>query len=574
MEQNSQNLRKNQDTNPAQLEGTVLLEWYRPDNAEPSDSCGAETQEIKVLSRVLEYPPEDQQTVRSAEEFVAHRKRFLAAAKKLSEQKIPHLPELTSCVEMNEAVHCVFSHQSCERLSDSDFPRTAAYIRSLGIALCDTYIAAHRAGLLCGRLTSADIQLAKDGTFYLLPENILLTTADGTSDRTADMHILTSFLSGMMASLDSEDDSTDAAILKNVLQYGYQDAELLKKALICEDAALKKPQTLRSSRKPAIRAVLCVLFLLISAAGIFWFGREGLPLSLCLKLGLIRNDVISVWMPMDAALDETETQQMYSKLTAGFERKYPGYGVNLVIFADDSFTEALETNADRGELPVVFMNTEEEIVQGMAADLHLLTQSLDSTYLTDMTSFETMIPLGCSLPMLYYHVSDKDEQDAETIAFSEIDSEIGFDRSASAFADAFTDGNVTENSFSDFLESRSEIPVLASSTCIAAAEDSALHSGAVRMLPVSVNGTYPVQYEMYCTINESKDWNSKHIGMLWLQYLLTEEAQQIMFAEYYSALPMHSNVLPQTIGNHEALRMIEDIQPGFDTHILQQGGAK
>lgn len=89
------------------------------------------------------------------------------------------------------------------------------------------------------------------------------------------------------------------------------------------------------------------------------------------------------------------------------------------------------------------------------------------------------------------------------------------------------------------------------------------------MLPVSVNGAYPLQYEMYCTVNKNKDWNSQRIGMLWLQYLLTEEAQQIMFAEYYSALPMHSDVLPQTLENHDALSVIGNIQPEIDSSALQ-----
>jgi ABC-type Fe3+ transport system substrate-binding protein len=57
--------------------------------------------------------------------------------------------------------------------------------------------------------------------------------------------------------------------------------------------------------------------------------------------------------------------------------------------------------------------------------------------------------------------------------------------------------------------------------------------------------------------------------MLWIQYLLTEEAQQIMFAEYYSALPIHDAVFAQTIENHDALSFISTIRDDIDGSALQ-----
>lgn len=517
---------------------------------------------------------EDGAAVLSQTGFQEYRARFLAAAKKLKKYTAPHMPVLTEYIEENGTVYCVFPRRAGRTLQHTEFPRTAGYLRSLGIALCETFASLHNAGLYYGRLTSAEICIFDGGEFQLSPLPLLEHAAEGNADRTSDMHILTSYLSGLQTGfISNEDESHDAAILRNVLQYGYQDAELLRDALICADDSLNKPRTSRRSRRPAILAVLCALFLLLGTAGAVYLGRDHLPLSLCTRLGLIREDVISVWMPMDTALDESEIQGMYQKLTAGFERSYPGFGVNLVIYADDSFGNALDFAATGEEPPVVFMNASDEIVQEAAADLTLLTDSLETVYLADMTSFDTIIPLGCSLPALYYNAYTYEETDQTTIEYDDIDESVCYDASVSQLIQ-LTGGNHTESPFSAFLQNRSDAPLLASTTCLAAAERSAINSGAVRMLPVALNGAYALQYEMYCSINKDKDWNSQRIGMLWIQYLLTEEAQQIMFAEYYSALPLHEEVLTQTIENHESLSVIREIQEAIDTESLRQGGAR
>ncbi len=574
MELYSQNLTNQQNAVPALPADTELCGWrIKNTAAEMRDGIFYDVTASEQEACMLEYLPadrvqraEDGVIVTSEKGFAEYRKRFLSAGKLLCAEKIPHLPEMLSCAE-DHGTACMFFHwQEGTALTEVSFPRTAAYIRSLGIALCETYIALHRADLHYGRLTVAQIRIQPDGTFLLDPAPILFTAAEGEDDRTADMHILTSFLSGLLAGVDSDDkDDVDAAILRNVLQYGYQDAVLLQKALICETNDVEKPKTSHSSKKPILRAILCAAFLAAGAFAAFRIGRDHLPLDVCRKLGLIRSDVISVWMPMDTALDETQTQAMYQKLTTGFERKYPGFGVDLMIYADDSFLDTLDA-----EQPVVFMNTDAEAVQNLAMDLTMLTDSLGDSYLADMSDFTKMIPLGCSLPVFWYHADLCDAPGSELSAAEE----IACDPSAAQFMQAFGETEYTEAVFADFLEARGKQPLLGSTRCLIESEQSAVHSGAVQMVPVSVDGSYPLQYEMYCSINDAADWNSERIAMLWIQYLLTEEAQQIMFAEYYSALPMREDVLQQTIENHDALRFITDIQQEIDTEALQQGGAR
>ncbi len=530
---------------------------------------GVDTEETCAI---VEYLPEtdairaqDGVTVEPQGNFAKGKTRFLKAANALLKNPVPYLPVFYEVFEENGTVYCTFQQSEGESLAQTDFPRTATYIRSLGIALCDTYIALHRMGLLCGRLSASQILLASDGTFTLCPDCILEAAADGSSDTTEDMHILTTFLSGLCGSMDEEEE--DAEILRNVLQYGYQDAELLRSALICEENSLAKPRTARTSVKPLLRFLLCLLFLAAAAAGVFWLGRNHLPLGLCVKLGLVQDDVISVWMPIEPALDEMETQAMYQALTTGFENKYPGCGVNLVIYADDSFDDALLSTA---EPPTVFMNTQNAQIVQNAADLSLLTRSLPDNYLVNLHSFTNTIPLGCSLTALYYNASSCEMEEADFVEYADIAEDIPYDSSAEKFL-AKTDSAHTRQvlPFTEFLASRSDAPLLAGTSRIAIVERNALTSGAVRMLPVSVDGSYPLQAEMCCTVNADVDWNSQRIGMLWIQYLLTEEAQQIMFAEYYSALPIHDAVFAQTIENHDALSFISTIRDDIDGSALQ-----
>ncbi len=569
------------ESTPALAENYVLHERYRLIKAVSDSSFGITYLAVHIesgaLFRICECAPmraENGIDVPKTAETKACKRRFLNAAKILLGCTIPHLPPLEEYFEENGTVYCIFPERDTIPLSQADIPRTPAYVRSLGIALCDTYAQLHRNGLFYGMLSQTEILLCGDGDFLLVPDRIFDSIADDAMDRTADMHILTAFLSGFLMLFDDEEEEQTAhpslPILRNVLQYGYQNADLLKKALISADGGEKEPKTFQSSVKPLIRGVLCLCCLAAAAAATMYVGRNKLPLSVCMKLGLIQKDVISVWMPFREGADEKETQEMYSKLTEGFERKYAGYGVDLIIYADDSFDDALDFETHSAAPPTVFMDTQHETVQHLAADLSVLTDSLEDVYLADMKSFETALPLGCSVPALYYNAYSHEQMDVPTITYSEIGMDVPYDESASAFVE-YADGDAvhTQGDFSEFLQIRDEHPILASTARLADAERNAITSGAVRMLPVSVDGSYPLQYEMYCSINNDADWNSQHIGMLWLQYLLTEEAQQIMFAEYYSALPLHSEVLPQTIENHDALSVIGDIQADFNSKVLQ-----
>lgn len=505
-------------------------------------------------------------------EFAARKKELMTHAKSLISAEIPHLYIPVSFFEENETVYLVFPFTESTTLAQSEIPITAGYLQSLAITLCDTYSALHSCGFCYGRITENEILLHSDGSFRLSAADHLKKISD-ESDVPQDLYMLVSFLSDLFMIADSENKSetqpSPYAVMKNVLQYRYHSAQELRTALTAADGTLYRRKGAVSSKRSLFRTMLCIFCLLVAAAVPVMAVIKGLPLGTCMKLGLVHPDVISVWMPISDSSDEQELLSMYRRLTAGFEKKYEGFGIDLVIYADDSFSDALRFEENKTDSPTVFMNTQHDTVKSMACDLSALTRSLSNEYHTDMSRFKNSIPLGCTLPALYYHVDSSEKMDARTIEMSEVNPTICYDAGLADYIQIMDkNGLRKESTFSVFMESRSDRPFLATTECLAVAEKNALTSGSVCMIPVSVNHKFPLLYEMHCSVNEEKDWNSRCIGMLWIQYLLTEEAQQIMFAENYSVLPVHRDVLQQTLDNHQALSVISEIQSDFRTTPL------
>ena len=117
--------------------------------------------------------------------------------------------------------------------------------------------------------------------------------------------------------------------------------------------------------------------------------------------------------------------------------------------------------------------------------------------------------------------------------------------------------------FDASLEDGSE-PVLASSSLFEQVDGS--NTGAVEMLPVTAPDGSLMQYEMYCTVNDDVPVNAQRIGMLWIGYLLTEEAQEIMFVEHAGDLPLHEKALNDAISAHSGLDPVRS--------ILKNGGVR
>ena len=531
--------------------------------------------------RIAEFLPK-QAVQRSAEgnhvvtvdekSFSSQKKSVLTQFKALIDGNVPHLYTPYSFFDENQTLYFVLQYADSVSLEESDVPITAGYLHSLALMLCDTYAALHSCGFCYGLIAEKDILLHSDGSFCLASADHLkrITSA---SDVSQDMYMLSSFLSDLFLLVDSETKSetlpSPYTLLKHVLQHRYHSAPELKTALIASDGSLHKPVGSVTSGKSLFRTFLCIVCLLIAAAVPVMAVIKGLPLGTSMTLGLVHPDIISVWMPISEVDDEEKLLSMYQRLTHGFEKKYKGYGINLVIFADDSFSEALLSEENRNDLPTVFMNTQHDTVMSMASDLSQLTRSLPKDYLLDMKNFKQSIPLGYSLPALFYNTYSCNEIEAQAIELSDVNPTICYDARLTDFIQVTEKSDLRKVSeFSVFVDSRSERPFLATTECLSIAENHALASGAIRMIPVSVDNKYPVLYEMYCTVNAEKDWNSRCIGMLWLQYLLTEEAQQIMFAENYSLFPIHEDVLQQTIDNHESLSIISEIQSDFRTTPL------
>ena len=468
-------------------------------------------------------------------------------------QNIPHMCPVTSCFRENHTCYSVTSRIEGKRLFEAAPLLTETYAQSLGVMLCDTFSALHRSGVYYGTICEEDLRFMDGGRLHVGTGHLSL---DGSVSN--DLRGLTAFLLSMLPI--ERDEKPKVAALDKLLRSQYRDAEALKSAL------LGKPVARRTVRpgavKGIIRLVLCAACLVGAVLGIRAVFSKQPPLMRALRKGKIQPEVISVWMPLREHADEQATIAMYERLAAGFERKYPGCGVDLKIYADGSFEDALHLVENGAKPPAVFMDTRDPVVIAQAADLSAMTSVLQDVYLTDMNGFGSCLPLGCSVPALYcntYTGEAVDCAEGDVIDFASLPADTLYDVSASDFLKMEAVTQDPSEYFTDFL-THSQKPVLASSSCMAEAEHSGISSGAVQMIPVTVNGTFPVQYELYCSVSDKVSQNSQNIGMLWLQYLLTEEAQQILFVENYSDLPLHRSAFKSAVNAHSSMASLKDVK--------------
>lgn len=472
---------------------------------------------------------------------------------------VPHVAAVISSFEENGTCYLVMSKAEGKRLFEAAPLLTATYAQSLGILLCDTFAAFHKNGIYYGTLREEDLLFQPDGTLCVATNHL---SAEGSAS--SDLHGLTRFLLSMLPIERAANPKADE--LERILRCSYRDAATLKSALLGKRVSrhVHRPGAFRG----AVGLLVCTVFLASSVVGIKHILAHQQPLSRTLKKGGIEPEVISVWLPLQNGADEAAVTAMYEKLAAGFERKNPDCGVDIKIYADGSFENALQLVAKGAEPPAVYMDTQDEIVLESAADLTPLTSVMRDVYIADLSGFGNSLPLGCSIPALYYnsYTGDTVAIDTPTIDFADLPTGTVFDASASVFLASQDTSQEPSDRFSQFLTDAST-PVLASSSCMAAAETSGIASGAVHMVPVSVDGTFPVQYEMYCSISKDVDDNTRNVGMLWLQYLLTEEAQQILFVENYGDLPLHQSAFNSAVSVHSGMSSLKGVQ--LDSLTLQ-----
>lgn len=475
-------------------------------------------------------------------------------------QNIPHMESVIACFRENHTCYSVTERVEGKRLFEAAPLLTETYAQSLGVMLCDTFVALHRSGVYFGIIREEDLRFLDGGRLSVGTGHLSIEGSVAN-----DLRGLTSFLLSMLPI--ERDEKPKVAALDKLLRSQYRDAEALKAALLGKPVARR---TIRPGAvKGIVRLVLCAACLAGAVIGIRSMLSKQQPLMRALRKGKIQPEVISVWMPLREHADEQATIAMYERLTAGFERKYPGCGIDLRIYADGSFEDALHLVENGAKPPTVFMDTQDEVVLAQAADLAPLTDVMQDVYLTDLSGFGKSLPLGCSVPALYCNTYTGDAAacaDASVIDFSALPADTLYDVSASDFLKAESVSQEPSEYFTEFL-SHSQKPVLASSSCMAEAEHSGISSGAVQMIPVSVDGTFPVQYELYCSVSDKVSQNSQNIGMLWLQYLLTEEAQQILFVENYSDLPLHRSAFKSAVNAHSSMASLKDVQ--LDAMSLQ-----
>lgn len=518
-------------------EGTQVLTYRILQTLEQCDAgivYLAVQPEEGVLCRILECFPsglvrrEGLETAAEDEAgFAAEKAAFLKRAYLLSENAVPFCPAVMDIAQTLGTVYCVMAYTETKPLFQCSIPVTAGYVRSLGIMLCGMYKALH--GLKISLPSPKGLGLSSDGSLWLDP--VQLFAEKSAPEPPRDLHALTAYLARL---LPDEEEGEEAQLVRRVLSLLHPDASALEAALIGEG------RTGSSRRRTALCTAACLLCLAGSVLCCGGLLKNGQSLRHFVDRGKIEPATLEVWVPLADTAHEEDTVAMYERLSQGFIRQYPELNVHVTLYADNALEEALKNG--EGD---VFMDSTLPAVMERAADLSLLTESIEGAYMTDLTAFETSIPLGCSFPALFYHIHAGDVPDGSVVTDQDVEG-------------ALEDG---EDAFLQFLQDPAQsLPVAATTAQLAQAENTPGAGGDVKMLPLYIDGECPMQYEMYCTVNKNRDTNTQRIGMLWLRYLLTEEAQHILFVEHFGALPLEKTAFSQTVQAHSALAVIGEMQ--------------
>ena len=454
------------------------------------------------------------------------------------------------------------------KLSDGDSFRrtipipTAIYVQSLGVMLCDMYSRLHQKGLFYGAISEKDITFMENGSMVLEPH----ITGDGTI--TEDLHCFTDFLRRLLSeTVEAKENLLNRpafTVMQQALQCHYENISLLKSALM--GVSDDRSHTKRSHKvSNALNGLLAITLVMAVLGTVFSAKNQLAPSVQEIKAETIQPEIISVWIPLDSNVDESQQQEMYQKLAQGFEQQYHGFGVNISLYDTTAFSDALDS-MDGEMMPAVFMNTLDNRVIQKACDLSSLEFSIDNHYVADLEGFGNVLPLGCSVPVLYCnrYVSPNGNR---TISGGELPSDTLYDVSAEDFITKQSTHEPKEL-LKSFLEDGSH-PLLGSTDILAQIQNSGENSGAVQMIPVTTSdNACALQYEYYCTVNRDCSPNTQQAGMLWLQYLLTEEAQTILFVENVCALPLHEKAVATAINTNQMLQVLGGMK--FDSSVLQE----
>ena len=288
-------------------------------------------------------------------------------------------------------------------------------------------------------------------------------------------------------------------------------------------------------RKLRKEVLLCGAVLLVGAV-MSAVQLAGLSLSQQEQAGFVKPDKILFAVQMPDNMTDTDARQTFSRLTDGFSRQYPNFQVDVRIYADNL---PLPEDAD-----CYFYSDSLDFAK---ADLSAVLQELPpANYPADFAGTEE-IPLSFSIPALYYDMSDLSllQNFAEKKQISPED---------------FPETTLTEHvDFSAFLQNP-EKPVLATTAEMAKTEQNPAVSGRIHMLPVTENGTFPKQFHDFCSVRPESSRNKQKISMLWIEYLLSEQAQTILFSAHYGNFPVHQKAFSTALAEHQEYKKLKSME--------------
>ena len=269
----------------------------------------------------------------------------------------------------------------------------------------------------------------------------------------------------------------------------------------------------------------------------------------------VEDGTVMVWAP-----DNSFGKGM-EKAAEKFESRYSGKVIKLTLINEVSYSDLIMRAAEKGELPDVFLAPEQELdPEVYLADVtDILNEENDENHYLIMSNMEYLtesrvIPLSFNTVVLYENTSASGSiEDSYNLGYRMDLSEIKpsddvrhtvFDRSSRLVGSVITPINGSEgipDALAEFTDpDKQTIPYYFGSTGDRRAVQKAL-AGYNKIYGVSQGKTMYAEFSDELCVSKVPYESNKQLVDLWMEYLLSSDAQSCMYLENDMPLPVESD---------------------------------
>lgn len=281
-------------------------------------------------------------------------------------------------------------------------------------------------------------------------------------------------------------------------------------------------------RRRALRVVTVLLLL----GTITWFGaKEYEYIQAERKKATLEKCSISVWIQTEDSEDLQAAKEKFADAISDFTTTYPMVTVNIETVKESEYGSKIQEAAVRNTLPTVFEVSEfpDEYEQYMA-DLTYTCEMLDAeNYVFEdavkpVNNTIKKLPTAFSIPIIYRNTQLKNETNLENDLNSFINEKSG----------------IYIGTFEDYQEIQTEI------------------AGRYE-LALPDNEELPVEFIHTWSVSSRATTAQQNAGIRLLYYLLSEQAQDILYVQGEDGFPIYTDMLELYISIYPEMSILDEL---------------